>query len=174
MNLLTLGRHEQPKRGELLHYKACGLDNVYLLNGFKTEVVDGEEYLIIEDLNGLWKAIGLHLVTTRKELEPKEMRFLRHRMNLTQAELAGQMRVTEQTIMRWEKGLTEALGPADFMLRVLFLGSKIAQPEGIEILREIAKLCAELFERDDPKVKASVFEHGRKKWKESPHQLELV
>jgi hypothetical protein len=43
---------EQP-----LHYTACGLDNVYLLNGFKREIIDGEEYVTIEDMDGLWRAL---------------------------------------------------------------------------------------------------------------------
>ena len=28
---------------EPLHYRECGLDNIFLLNGFHHEVVDGEE-----------------------------------------------------------------------------------------------------------------------------------
>ena len=115
--LLSFTMMEQPEvTGEPLHYKACGLDDVYLFNGFKIETIDGEDYLTVEDLDGLWKAIGLHLVTTRKELAPKEIRFLRHHMNFTQAELAAQMRVTDQTVARWEKGLNELSGPADMML----------------------------------------------------------
>jgi DNA-binding transcriptional regulator YiaG len=173
--LLTFKRHEQPETiGEPLHYKACGLDDVYLLNGFKTEIIDGEEYVTIEDLDGLWKAIGLHLVTTRKALAPKEIRFLRHHMNLTQAELAGQMRVTDQTVARWEKGIAEMPGPADMVLRVLFLGSKVAQPEGVKFLREILKVYDDLLERDEPKAKPTMFEHGKKKWKESTRELALA
>src|SRR5262249_6571947 len=84
--LLTFKRHGQPEtNGEPLHYTASGLDDVYLLNGFKRETIDGEDYVTIEDLDGLWKAIGLHLARTRKDLAPKQIRFLRHHMNLTQA-----------------------------------------------------------------------------------------
>lgn len=149
---------------------------MYLLNGFKVEIIDdGEEYVTIEDMDGLWKAIGLHLVTTRKDLAPKEIRFLRHHMHLTQAELAGQMRVTDQTVTRWEKGITTELpGPADSMLRVLFLGSAIAQPEGKELLSEIIKVFGHIIERDELKAKPSMFEHGKKKWKESKRELELA
>ena len=89
------------------HYKACGLDDVYLLSGWSRENVEGEDYITVEDLDDLWKAIGLHLVTERKALAPKELRFLREHMDLTQAELAAKVRVTDQTIARWEKGETE-------------------------------------------------------------------
>jgi DNA-binding transcriptional regulator YiaG len=171
--LLSFTMMEQPEvTGEPLHYKACGLDDVYLFNGFKIETIDGEDYLTVEDLDGLWKAIGLHLVTTRKELAPKEIRFLRHHMNFTQAELAAQMRVTDQTVARWEKGLNELSGPADMMLRVLFLSSKIAQPEGSELLTEFNKLSDQIVGRDEPEAKPTMFEHGRKKWKQSKRVLE--
>jgi DNA-binding transcriptional regulator YiaG len=174
-DLLTFTRRGQPASEEPLHYTACGLDDVYLFNGFKKETIADEEYVTIEDLDGLWKAIGLHLVTTRKALAPKEIKFLRHHMDLTQAELASRMRVTDQTVARWEKGINELSGPADMMLRALFLGSKIAQPEGTEYLHEIIKLWDELVEQDEPEaIKPAVFEHGKKKWKESKRELELT
>jgi putative transcriptional regulator len=161
-------REQSEPAGEPLHYRACGLDHVYLLNGFKPEVVDGEEYLTIADMDDLWKAIGLHLVKTRKELARKDIRFLRHHMNLTQAELGAQMRVADQTVARWEKGITPLPGPEDMLLRVLFLGSKISQPEGGAVLQEIVKLAEEIREHDDePTAKPVAFEHGKKKWKEA-------
>jgi DNA-binding transcriptional regulator YiaG len=158
--------------GDPLHYTACGLDNVYLLNGFKRETINGEEYITIEDLEGLWKAIGLHLVTTRKALAPKEIRFLRQQMDLTQAELGARLRVSDQTVARWEKNECEMPGPADLMLRVLFLGSPVAQPHGNQMLREIIKLLDDLEERDESK-KADVFEHD-KQWQDSERELELA
>ena len=164
-----LAAEEQP-----LHYTACGLDNVYLLNGFKRETIDGEEYVTIEDMDGLWRAIGLHLVTTRKALVPKEIRFLRQHMKMTQAELGARLRVSDQTVARWEKDQCELDGPADMMLRVLFLGSPVAQPEGKNLLREIIKLLDELQERDESKRKADVFEHDDQQWQDSDRELELA
>jgi DNA-binding transcriptional regulator YiaG len=173
--LLTFKRRGEPETpGAPLHYKASGLDDVYLFNGFEIETIDGEEYVTIQDLDGLWKAIGLHLVTTRKALAPKEIKFLRHHMDVTQAELASRMRVTDQTVARWEKGITELSGPADMMLRTLFLGSKVAQPDGNDLLKEIIKLWDELVEQDEPEAGPVVFEHGKKKWKESRRELEIA
>ena len=159
--------------GEPLRYTACGLDDVYLVNGFKRETIDGEEFITVEDLDGLWKAIGLHLVTTRKALAPKEIRFLRQQMDLTQAELGAQLRVTDQTVARWEKGHSDP-GPADIALRVLYLASKAAQPEGREFLQHLRKMNEEIIERDEIREKPAVFEHGSRKWKESARELECA
>jgi len=168
-------RADQPAADDQpLHYMACGLDNIYLLNGFKREIIDGEEYVTIEDLGGLWKAIGLHLVTTRKVLAPKEIRFLRQHMDMTQAELGARLRVSDQTVARWEKDQCEKVAPADLMLRVLFLGSPLAQPEGNDMLRDLIKLLDELQERDEAKEKADVFEHEDKQWQDSERELELA
>jgi DNA-binding transcriptional regulator YiaG len=174
-NILGFQKADRPAvDGDPLHYTACGLDNVYLLSGFKRETIDGEEYVTIEDMDGLWKAIGLHLVTTRKVLAPKEIRFLRQHMKMTQAELGGRLRVSDQTVARWEKDQCDKDGPADMMLRVLFLGSPVAQPEGNELLREIIKLLDELQERDESKRKADVFEHDDKQWQDSERELEFA
>lgn len=140
--ILAFGKTDRPETAEQpLRYTACGLDDVYLLNGFTRETIDGEEYVTIEDLEDLWKAIGLHLVKTRKSLAPKEIKFLRQHMDMTQAELAAHLRVTDQTVARWEKGAVELPGPADLLLRVLFLGSDIARQMAIseEKSREVAR-----------------------------------
>ena len=153
--------------GEPLHYTACGLDDVYLVNGFTRELVDGEEYLTIEDLDGLWKAIGLSLMS-RKVLAPKEIKFLRDHMGLTQAQLGARLRVSDQTIARWEKGETQPIpGAADLVLRVLFLASAAAQPEGGKILTALNDLLEKIIERDEAQPRPVVFRHNvhNKKWK---------
>ncbi len=161
---------------EPLHYTACGLDDVYLVNGFTREIVDGEEYLSIEDLDALWKAIGLHLVTERKVLAPKEIRFLREHMDLTQAELGARLRVSDQTVARWEKGKggKDIPGPADMFLRVLFLACPCAQPEGGQILDSLIEHIDKLARQDEQGVRPVVFRHGRKKWRESNRQLQFA
>ena len=56
---------------------------------------------MVEDLDGLWKAIGLHLITERKVLAPKELRFLREHMDMTQAELAAKLRTVKLAPSGW-------------------------------------------------------------------------
>src|SRR5271154_5828721 len=114
-------------------------------------------------MDGLWKAIGLALVV-RKTLAPKEVRFLRQHMDLTQAELGAKLRVSDQTVARWEKGETPLSGPADLMLRVLFLASKCAQPQGGKVLERMTKILDELRERDEPARSAPIRLHHAKKW----------
>lgn len=156
--------------GESLHYKACGLDDVYLVNGFHRDTLDGEDFLTIENLDGLWKAIAMHLVTKHKVLAPKELRFLREQMDLTQAELAAKLRVSDQTVARWEKGKGDP-GPGDVSIRVLYLASPRAQPEGGEILDDIYEVLNHLIDADEQCEQPAVFQHqSNDQWHESERQ----
>ena len=125
------------------------------------------KYIQIENLKGLWKAIGLHLVTKKKVLAPKELRFLRDQMDLTQAELGKLLRVSDQSVARWEKGKCDA-GSADIGVRIYYLDSEAAQPEGRFILKKIRKMVEQLVESDDLAVEPVVFRNDDHKWHDAP------
>ena len=124
------------------HYTECGLDNIYLSNGFQYVDSPRGKAINIQDVEGLHRAIGEMLTSEKKDLDGKEFRFLRHEMNLTQRDLAEIIGVDVQSIARWEKGQTKRPidGPAQGLLRVMyqeFIGnnSKIVEP-----LRRLAEL----------------------------------
>ena len=83
---------------ETNHYTECGLDSVYLVNGFELK----DSRLRIHDIEGLHCAIGRWLVSTRKRLSGGEIRFLRHELELSQTKLAFLLGVDERTVLRWE------------------------------------------------------------------------
>ena len=76
---------------EPYHYTQCGLENVYLHDGYELDVVDGQEYVRVASVESLWKTIGISLALDKKELSPAEIRFLRNHMGLTQEELAKKL-----------------------------------------------------------------------------------
>jgi DNA-binding transcriptional regulator YiaG len=145
-------------------YKECGLDNIYLMNGFSVEDVDGEETVSVHNVDGLWKAIGLNLVTRKKTLSPKEIRFLRSQMDKTQSDLARLLRVDDQTVARWEKKKSKLPGPADLGLRMLFLNSEVAQPEGNEILVKLEETISSLIDEDAPLMEHIAFVRHNDGW----------
>lgn len=148
------------------YYPQCGLD-IYLMNGFKREILDGEETITIENLDGLWTAIGLYLVSKKKMLQPKEIKFLRHHMDLTQAELARILRTTDQTIARWEKGHVSLDGPADVALRTAFLMSPAAQPDGRKLATQWLSVMKDLTDsEEDATAPVLRFCQGKNGWLE--------
>jgi DNA-binding transcriptional regulator YiaG len=128
-----------------LAYRTCGLEGIYLLNGYQIDTYDDEEYLTITDVDGLHKAIGRHLVKNRKALSAAEIRFLRNTMDLTQAELARKLGNNSQSVARWEKGICEIPATSEKLLRAVFLASLMTADE-LSSLRDF--LLSQLQEID--------------------------
>ena len=102
-------------------YTECGIDAVYLANGFQFVDTPSGRQVSIRNIDGLHKAIGRHLVSKRKDLSGKEFRFLRHEMLMSQATLSKLLDVSEQAIHRWETGKTKEIPkPAEALVRLLY------------------------------------------------------
>lgn len=121
------------------HYSASGLTNIFLLNGVTIERSSYGPIVNIENLNGLHHAIGLYIIEKTEPMTGAEFRFLRKQMELTQQELAGIMKTTDQTIANYEKGKTADLGPADPFLRLTYLLHVIPEETRADVLKEMAE-----------------------------------
>lgn len=89
----------------MYHYIECGLDNVWLINGYTVREIEGYgEVVSFDDLCGLHKTIGISL-TKKNYLSGDEFRFLRKECELSQAKLAHSLGVKEQTVSLWERGM---------------------------------------------------------------------
>lgn len=132
---------------EPLHYTGCGLPNIWLRNGFVVEETSYGEAVSIDNLDGLHCAIGLDLANNKPNLTSNEVRFLRKEMDLPQVQLAQLLGVVEATVRNWENGRAEIPGPADRILRTLYL--EFAEEESLvrEKLERISQLNREEHER---------------------------
>lgn len=132
-------RHIDEVDGEPLHYTACGLDDVYLLSGYKRHETAHGLGVSVKDVDDLHRAIADHLVREKKALTGKEFRFLRKYLALTQVNIGEILGVSSQTVARWEKGQTELDGPAEAAMRILVLHSLNALPVAVtDFLRALA------------------------------------
>lgn len=105
---------------EKYHYLECGLDDVYLVNGFeRTESARGRS-IAIRDIDALHRAIGEYLCLNKKDLNGKEIRFLRREMLMSQSTLARLFDVGEQTVRRWETGKVNMPRAAEALLRLMY------------------------------------------------------
>ncbi|HEY0297205.1 MAG TPA: helix-turn-helix domain-containing protein [Bordetella sp.] len=103
----------------MYHYTECGLDNVWLVNGYQIEEIDGEEYFSIEDADELHRAIGRSLAE-KPSLTGAEVRFLRKELGMSQRVLALLLGTTEQTMSLWERGSSVPESESR-LLKVLYL-----------------------------------------------------
>lgn len=103
------------------HYTECGLDNIYLVNGFKIKKTkSGDEEIFIHDIHGLHKTIGMILISKRGLLSGKEIKFIRSSLDLSQTTLAKILGCSYQTVLLWEKDKGIISKTADHLLRAIF------------------------------------------------------
>ena len=136
------------KLKEPLHYPDCGLDDVYLLNGYDHEETPYGKGISVQDIDGLRAAIARDLVSRKKVLNGKEVRFLRKQMDLTQSELGRLVGLDAQSVARWEKGQRVLKkGPAELLLRVIYTGTDEGKIDPLAVLKRLDELDAPMNEK---------------------------
>lgn len=133
-----------------LRYTRCGLDNVYLLNGFQVVETARGRVTKIEDQKGLHLAIGEFLIRQRRSLNGKELRFLRHELGLSQPKVAMLLGESEQSVARREKREKpwKRATPQERMLRYMFR----QRLQGNENLEEFLRSLADMDEQENTTV----------------------
>jgi putative transcriptional regulator len=146
------------------HYRESGLDNIFLVDGFRRQQTSYGRGISIDNTEGLHRAIGQWLIDLPKPLNGAELRFLRLEMDLSQSQLAAIIGSTEQNVRRWEKARKRSIsGPADRLLRVLY--SEFSGGDGG--VRRIVNRLAELDQITRIKAQARKTKSG---WlMSSPH-----
>jgi DNA-binding transcriptional regulator YiaG len=122
------------------HYKESGLDNVWLVNGFRVRRTSYGEAISIEDVEGLYKAIARSLVEKAGTLNGKEIRFLRKHLGLSQRTIGAVLGSNEETVSNWERGKSAIPHGADRLLRAYWREVK----EGAAKLKDLVERLAEL------------------------------
>ena len=139
------------------HYTECGLDYVYLMDGF--EIIETAYGPAVQVINAskLDRAIALAIVRHQNRLTGQEVRFLRGLLDMTQEELGHTLGKDAQTVARWEKGKTEIPTTEDIAIRQIYLEETGHRQRFIETSRKVG----DLKERVD-KVKFRTT--GRQAW----------
>ena len=131
---------------EMLHYISCGLDNIWLVNGYGVIETPYGKATAIHNIEGLHKAIGLFLVNNKPQLDGSEIRFLRKELDLSQVNLADLLGVSESSIRSWEHNRAKVSIPAEKMIRLLY-EEKVNGNKGInELLERISQLNRDIYQ----------------------------
>ena len=127
----------------MYHYAECGLNNVYLVNGYIEEETEYGPATAIMNLQGLHNAIGKRIVMgTARLLLGEEIRFLRKELNLSQKNLGAILGVKDQTVARWEKDERVIPKSADMCLRALFMETKFGSCNLAEVIDKLNNIDA--------------------------------
>lgn len=116
-------------------YDECGLDNVVLKDLPVLLDDEGNASVTIPHVNALHRLLTSMVATKPSGLQPREIRFLRTEMELTQAQLAALVGKDVQTIGRWERGETPIERSAEIVIR-----ARVLQANGTEALPPMEKL----------------------------------
>ncbi|HJT14811.1 MAG TPA: helix-turn-helix domain-containing protein [Dongiaceae bacterium] len=122
------------------HYTECGLDYVYLLDGFETIKTAYGRAVRVASAGKLDRAIARIVVRDQNRLTGQEVRFLRGLMDMTQAELGSALGKDAQTVARWEKGKTEIPPTEDIAIRQIYLEETGHRQRFIDTSRRVADL----------------------------------
>jgi DNA-binding transcriptional regulator YiaG len=84
-------------------YRECGLDYIYLCNGYTQHDTPYGKGVSIASADRLHQAIARHIVSSARPICGQEVRFIRSILDASQEGLAEILGVTRVTIARWEK-----------------------------------------------------------------------
>jgi putative transcriptional regulator len=103
----------------MYRYRESGLDDVWLVNGYRRSRTPYGAGVSIVDIEGLHKAIAARVTRKPGAISPQEFRFLRKHLGLSQGALGELIGADSQAIARWEKKSSAIPGPSDRLLRAL-------------------------------------------------------
>ena len=131
----------------MVHYTQCGLDNVWLENGYDTKATAYGKAVAVHDVDGLHALLAAQVAKNPGPLAGKEFKFLRSWLGMTQETLAGLMGVTEGALSLWErKNTVPSLN--DKMLRLMVLAKTDGNAtvrDAIERVNTVHKLVNQKF-----------------------------
>ena len=130
------------------HYTECGLDNIWLTNGFVIEDTPYGRAVGIENSAELDRVIALNIVDGKADLTSKEMRFLRIYIDMSQVDLAVLLGVGESTVRNWESGRVETPDTSGRLLRAYIYERLNPTGSVAEMIDRISHLNREEYHRE--------------------------
>lgn len=115
---------------------------------------------------GLYEAITRAVISDPTPFQGQEIRFLRHRLRMTQDDLAGTIGVDKQTVGRWERDEIQIPGTSERMLRTYVF----AHVQGDEKMKHLVEYIGRLRNMDEGRRKkrhAFDYDHGSETWREA-------
>ncbi len=87
----------------MYHYTECGLDNVWLENGYTERRTHYGKGVSIDDADGLHQVLVAAVLKKKGRMTGKELRFLRTELGLSQDNLGRCLGATDQSVSLWER-----------------------------------------------------------------------
>ena len=121
------------------HFTECGLDYVYLLNGYE---IDNDptygELFSLHNSDALHREIARNIVLHRQQLQWQEIRFLRKELSLTQSEMSEYLSKSLRQYQRYERK-DEEKAPKEIqdLIRILYWDYNMKTPSIMQFLNAV-------------------------------------
>lgn len=119
------------------HYTECGLDYVYLADGYTVYETGYGSAVEVHNAAELDRKIALEVVRRQGPLTGQEVRFLRGLMDFTQQELGVFLGKDAQTVARWEKAQTALPRIEDIALRQIYMEKMGLTPKFVDTAQRV-------------------------------------
>lgn len=141
------------------HYTACGLDYVYLINGYHVHETPYGSGVSIDNVDELHRAIADCIITGQQRIRGGELRFLRSMMDISQTRMGQILGLKRSRIAQIEGEPTAPLtSTADNLLRYRYA----AFMKEHSVLRDLCDLLDEM--EDSLEQKNVVMENEGGHW----------
>lgn len=128
----------------MYHYTECGLDNVYLKNGYECDESAYGPVVTIHNIEGLHRAIGLSIVEyVPAPMSGEAFRFLRLELDLSQRALGEILGKSEQTVSLWERRRKTVPRDDDILIRAMYRSALEGSTRLGELIERLARLDRE-------------------------------
>lgn len=119
------------------HFKECGLDYIYLVNGYEIEKdSDFGEKIVVHNSDKLHRAIARSVLLYKENLEGQEIRFFRSLLRLTQQKMSEILGVERETVSRWEKNSQAPSQSAEYLLRIIVWEKYLDKSKSFDFFQE--------------------------------------
>lgn len=111
-----------------------GVENVTLVNAVTEETCEkcGKSKIHIPDLPGLVTAVALTRVKLPFKLNHREIKFVRKVMDLSAKEMADHLKVTPETLSRWENEKMPMTEQAEMFFRLIAIALLSDKAEAVD------------------------------------------
>lgn len=127
----------------MYHYTECGLDNVWLENGYVVKKTAYGKATSIYESIGLHQVLAMELTQKKGRVTGKELRFMRTVLGMSQEGLGKCVGATEQSVSLWER-TGKVPQYADSILRLLVsekLNGNSKVTDVIERINTVERIC---------------------------------
>lgn len=145
---------------KLYHYTGCGLDNVWLIDGYRVVETDYGAGVAIDRADELHHVIAKAIIDRPTPLRGQDVRFLRKILDLSQVDMGKLLGVDRATVIRWEKGRDKPVG----MMADLALRQTYAARNDTGVIGSVIKTLQEADEQKHSVDYRAVFKSRNEGW----------